>query len=235
MNTKTLPRRAALGLLAVAGALGMAGCVPLLVGTGATGAVLVAADRRTSGMQLEDGRIEQKFNALVREQIPEAGRLVPTSFNRVVLLTGEVRTADDKAKAQALAAGIENVRTVVNELEVVPMVSALGQRTKDAFITSKVKASFVDAKDLQANTLKVVTEQQVVYLMGIVTARESKRAAEIARGVNDVRKVVRVFEVITEDELARYQTQPAQPEGTDAPAAPGTPAQESGAVAQPVR
>ncbi len=213
MNLPPLARRqalTALGLLTVAASL--PGCVPLLVGTGATGAVMVAVDRRTSGMQVEDERIEQKFSAQVRAELAEAGRIIPTSFNRVLLLTGEVRNAQDKAKAEALAQNVENVRVVVNELEVVAMVSALGQRTKDTFITSKVKASFLDAKDLQANTLKVVTEQHVVYLMGLVTERESKRAAEIARGVNDVRKVVRVFEVISEEELARYQTAPTTPQ-----------------------
>jgi len=95
---------------------------------------------------------------------------------------------------------------VINELEVVPFISSITQRSKDTFITSKVKASILDAKDLQANTIKVVTEMNVVYLMGIVTPREAKRAAEIARGVNDVRKVVRVFESITEEELASYRT-----------------------------
>ncbi len=188
---------------------GLSACVPLVVGSGAAGAALVASDRRTTGMQLEDERIEQAFNARVREGLPGAGRVIATSFNRIVLLTGEVRQAQDKAQAEALLRQVENVRAVVNELEVVPMVSAIGQRTKDTFITSKVKTSFLDAKDLHANTLKVVTEQQVVYLMGLVTARESTRAAEVARGVNDVRKVVRVFEEISEDELAQMRVQQA--------------------------
>lgn len=218
--TLQMGRRAALAFLSVSS---LSACVPLLVGGGTAGAVLVAVDRRTTGMQLEDERIEQVFNARVREQMPEAGRLIATSFNRVVLLTGEVRSAPEKTKAQDLLSGVENVRHVVNELEVVPMVSALGQRTKDAFITSKVKASILDAKDLQAKAIKVVTEQQVVYLMGLVTARESKRAAEIARGVNDVRKVVRVFEEISEEELARYQPQQSPQSGDDNPALPMTP------------
>lgn len=211
-----LSRWGARCVLAVAGVASLSACVPLVVGGGTAGAVLVAVDRRTSGMQLEDGRIEQKFAAAVREHLPEAGRLSATSYNRVVLLTGEVRNGSDKAKAEALARAVENTRAVVNELEVVSMVSALGQRSKDAFITSKVKASLIDAQDLQANTIKVVTEQQVVYLMGLVTARESRRAAEIARGVNDVRKVVRVFEEISEDELARYQAQQQQERTTPA-------------------
>ena len=242
MKATPTTRRALLGTVLAVGTLGASGCVPLLIGVGATGAVLVAADRRTSGMQLEDERIEQKFSALVREQMPEAGRLIATSFNRIVLLTGEVRNAADKAQAQALLQSVEHVRSVVNELQIVSMVSALSQRTKDAFITSKVKASLIDAKDLQANTIKVITEQQVVYLMGLLTAREAQRAAEIARGVNDVHKVVRVFEVITEEELAGYQT-PAQSQATPTTTAPvhtdtnlqTAPPSDAGVVVQPVR
>lgn len=180
-------------------------CVPLIVGGGAVTTALVASDRRTSGMYLEDERIEQSAAAKLRETLKPGSRASVTSFNRLALLTGEVRNAEEKAEIESLVASIENVRTVINELEVVPFVSSITQRTKDTFITSKVKASLIDAKDLQANTIKVVTEMNVVYLMGLVTPREAKRAAEIARGVNDVRKVVRVFENISEDELANYR------------------------------
>jgi len=101
------------------------------------------------------------------------------------------------------------VRSVVNDLAARPN-STLGQRSQDTYITGKVRASLIDAKDLTANAFKVVTERQVVYLMGRVTPREAKRSAEIARGVDGVRKVVRVFEPITEDELARLNAQPAE-------------------------
>ncbi|MGE8396023.1 MAG: BON domain-containing protein [Comamonas sp.] len=195
--------------LAVVGASLLVGsltaCVPLLIGGGAMTTALVASDRRTSGMYLEDERIEQSAAAKLREVVKDGSRASVTSFNRLALITGEVRNAAEKAEIERAIKGVENVRTVINELEVVPFVSSITQRTKDTFITSKVKASIIDAKDLQANAIKVVTELNVVYLMGIVTPRESKRAAEIARGVNDVRKVVRVFENITEDELANYQ------------------------------
>jgi osmotically-inducible protein OsmY len=203
-------RRTGLAIVAAGMLVGsLSACVPLLVGGGAVTGVLVASDRRTSGMYLEDVRIEQKAASLVREVLNNGERVSVTSFNRLVLLTGEVRTAAEKAQVERIVAGVENVRTVINELEVVPFISSIGQRSKDAFITSKVKASILDAKDLQANTIKVVTEMNVVYLMGILTPREAKRAAEIARGVNDVRKVVRVFETITEEELASYRTSPA--------------------------
>ena len=184
---------------------GLTACVPLLVGGGAVTTALVASDRRTSGMYLEDTRIEQAAASQIRSVVKQDERVSVTSFNRLVLLTGEVRSAAVKAEIERTVAGVENVRSVVNELEVVPFISSITQRSKDTFITSKVKASILDAKDLQANTIKVVTEMNVVYLMGIVTPREAKRAAEIARGVNDVRKVVRVFENVSEEELASYR------------------------------
>lgn len=200
-------RRTGLAVVAAATLMGsMTACVPLLVGGGAVTTVLVASDRRTSGMYLEDTRIEQAAASQLRSVVKKDERVSVTSFNRLVLLTGEVRSATDKAAIERTVAGVENVRSIINELEVVPFISSITQRSKDTFITSKVKASILDAKDLQANTIKVVTEMNVVYLMGIVTPRESKRAAEIARGVNDVRKVVRVFENISEEELASYRT-----------------------------
>ena len=186
-------------------------CVPLLLGGGAVTTALVASDRRTSGMYLEDERIEQSAAAKLRETLKEGTRASVTSFNRLALVTGEVRSEAEKAEVGRTVASVENVRNVVNEVEVVPFISSIGQRSRDTLLTSQVKASLIDAKDLQANTIKVVTEMNVVYLMGIVTPREAQRAAEIARGVNNVRTVVRVFENISEQELASYNTrqQPA--------------------------
>ncbi|MDH1901145.1 BON domain-containing protein [Comamonas aquatica] len=186
-------------------------CVPLLLGGGAVTTALVASDRRTSGMYLEDERIEQSAAAKLRETLKEGTRASVTSFNRLALVTGEVRSEAEKAEVGRTVASVENVRNVINEVEVVPFISSIGQRSRDTLLTSQVKASLIDAKDLQANTIKVVTEMNVVYLMGIVTPREAQRAAEIARGVNNVRKVVRVFENISEQELASYNTrqQPA--------------------------
>jgi osmotically-inducible protein OsmY len=186
-------------------------CVPLLLGGGAVTTALVASDRRTSGMYLEDERIEQSAAAKLRETLKEGTRASVTSFNRLALVTGEVRSEAENAEVGSTVPSVENVRNVVNEVEVVPFISSIGQRSRDTLLTSQVKASLIDAKDLQANTIKVVTEMNVVYLMGIVTPREAQRAAEIARGVNNVRKVVRVFENISEQELASYNTrqQPA--------------------------
>ena len=207
---------AALAAATLVGAL--SGCVPLVVTGGAVTTALVASDRRTSGMYLEDERIEQSAAAKLRETLTNGSRASVTSFNRLVLVTGEVRTAAEKAEVQRAVASVENVRSVINEVEVTPMISSITQRTRDTVLTSQVKASLIDAKDLQAHAIKVVTEQNVVYLMGIVTPREAKRAAEIARGVNNVRKVVRVFESISEQELATYATrQPAADPARTAP------------------
>jgi osmotically-inducible protein OsmY len=191
--------------LACASAAGvLSGCAPLLIGGAAVGGVLVATDRRTSGTQLEDEAIELKGGRRVGEIFGDSGHVNVTSYNRTVLLTGE---APNDASAEALrksVSEIENVRAVVNELAVMGN-SSLTSRSNDTIITSKVKASFIDAKDVQANVVKVVTERATVYLMGRVTEREASRAVELARGVGGVGKVVRVFEILTEAELASQQ------------------------------
>ncbi len=197
-------------LMAVAAlSAALSGCAPLVLG-GAMVTGVVATDRRTAGTQLEDESIELKVAAAVRQALGERVHLNVTSFNRQVLLTGEARTEADKAQAERLARSQENVRLVVNDLEVT-LPSTLTQRSRDTVITSKVKAAFLDAKDLQVNAIKVVTERSVVYLMGRVTAREAKRATDIARGIGGVAKVVRVFEDITEEELRRISQPTASP------------------------
>jgi osmotically-inducible protein OsmY len=186
---------------ALAGATLLAGCAPLMVGA-VVGGAMVATDRRTSGSQVDDEVIELKAKGRMGETLPgDDVRINTTSYNRMVLLTGEVPTDADKTTAEQVVARIDNVVSVVNELTVGPP-NTFGERTKAAFITAKVKASLVDAKDLFANSIKVVTHRGVVYLMGRVTEREATRAAEIARGVSGVTKVVRVFEILTESELA---------------------------------
>lgn len=186
---------------------GLPACVPLVVGSGFAGGVMVAMDRRTSGAQLEDQGIELRGANRLKEALGENARVNVTSYNRQVLLTGEVARTEDIQRAEQIIAKVENVNSVVNDLAV-GIPAALTQRSTDLLITSKVKASLIDAKDLQANAFKVVTERNVVYLMGRVTPREANRATEIARGVKDVAKVVRVFETLTEEELARLGQQP---------------------------
>lgn len=205
-KTTTTPSSLRLAGLAAALAASMllGACAPLVVGGAMVGGALVVTDRRTSGTQLEDQTIEFKAGARMREAVGERGRVSATSYNRLVLLTGEVATEADKAAAEQAAARVENVRATVNELVVLEggFASSLANRSNDAILSGKVKASLVDAKDLQANAFKVVTERGTVYLMGRVTEREASRATDVARSINGVRKVVRVFEVVSEAELA---------------------------------
>jgi osmotically-inducible protein OsmY len=185
-------------------------CVPLVVGAVA-GGTLVASDRRTSGAQLEDEGIELRGSGRIRTSLGERGNVNLTSYNRQVLITGEVPTAQDKQTVEQIVAKVENVLSVVNELAVSGN-SSLGNRSSDVLISGRVKAQLVDARDLFANAFKVVTERGVVYLMGRVTQREADRATDIVRTTSGVQKVVRVFDIITEAELARLQPKPQPPE-----------------------
>ena len=206
-------QRVALMALAAAAVVGsLSACVPLVVG-GAVVGTLVVIDRRTSGTQLEDEGIEFRASNRIKEVIGDKGHVNVTSYNRQVLLTGEVPTAKDRELVEKAVAGVDNVRSVVNELAVMPN-STLTQRSNDTLITGKVKASFVDAKDISLNAFKIVTERNTVFLMGRVTPREVSCVPVMGRGVGGVEKVVRVFEIISEDELARYQAKPA-PATTD--------------------
>ncbi len=184
---------------------GLSACAPLVVG-GAVMTGMVAVDRRTSGIQLEDEGIELRTAQGLRQNLGENAHVNVTSYNRQVLLTGEVATAAQKDTADKLAQSQENVKAVANELTV-QAVSSLTQRSKDIIITGQLKAFFVDAKDLQSNAFKVVTENSVVYLMGRVTSREAQRATDIARSVSGVTKVVRVLDIISEEELKRLSAQ----------------------------
>lgn len=218
----TRPRiRPTVLLAALAASTLISACAPLVVGGAMLGGTLMATDRRTSGAQLEDQAIELKARNRVREVIGERGHVGITSYNRMALITGEVPTEADKAAVEQAVQRVENVRSTVNELEITPP-SSLTSRSNDVILTSKVKASFVDAKDVFANAFKVVTERGTVYLMGRVTEREASRAVEIARGIGGVRKVVRVFDIVTEQELAdmapRSSTQIAPPPAPAAPA-----------------
>jgi osmotically-inducible protein OsmY len=186
----------------------LSACAPLVVGSAVMGG-LVAIDRRTAGIQLEDESIELRTAQGLRQNLGNASHVNVTSYNRMVLLTGEVSSAADRERAERLAKSQENVTSVVNDLAIEP-ASSLTQRSKDIITTGQIKALMVDAKDLQANAFKVIVERGIVYLMGRVTSREAQRASEIARSgsVSGVVKVVRVFDIITDEELKRISAQP---------------------------
>ena len=190
----------------------LSACAPLMVG-GAVMGSLVAIDRRTTGIQIEDEGIELRTAQGLRQNLSAGAHVNVTSYNRMVLLTGEVGSAAEKERAERMAKSQENVNSVVNDLAIEP-ASSLTQRSKDIVITGQVKALLIDAKDLQSNAFKIVVERGVVYLMGRVTNREAQRASEIARStsIGGVVKVVRVFDIITEEELKRISAQPLSPQ-----------------------
>ena len=178
----------------------LSGCAAAVVGGAAVGGMM-ALDRRTVGTQVEDEGIELRAGNRIHGIYGDKVHVNVTSYNRQVLLTGEVPSAEVRDAVEKTVAAEQNVRSVVNDLAVMPN-STIGQRSNDTFITGEVRASLVDAKDLSANSFKVVTERNVVYLMGRVSQREAGRATAIARGITGVSKVVRVFEYLTEEEAA---------------------------------
>ena len=203
MTTHSL-RHARGALLALFACAQLVGCTPLLIGGAVVGGTMVASDRRSAATQLEDQLIESKAGSRVRELLGERGRVAGTSYNRLVLLTGDVATSSDKTAVEQAVARVDTVRTVVNELAVAGSPS-LSASSSDTLLSAQVKASMVGAQGLYPNTIKVVPERGVVYLLGRVTEQEATRASNLARGVTGVNKVVRVFEILTEAELAAIQ------------------------------
>lgn len=192
--------------LCCAAALSLQGCVEMVIG-GAVMGTFAATDRRTFGAQTEDKAIVVKGEVRMNQAFGDAAHINVTSFNRRVLLTGEVASEQARTQAEREASSIEGVMSVMNEIQVAGL-SSFSSRSNDALITTKVKATFVDTKDLYASAFKVVTEAGVVYLMGRVTQREGAHAADVASSVGGVRKVVKVFEYITEEELKQMLVAP---------------------------
>jgi osmotically-inducible protein OsmY len=178
-----------------------------VVGVGA--GALVIADRRVAETYLADEGIELRTGNRISEKLGDKAHVNVTSYNRMVLLTGEVFDAASRAEAEKLAASTPNVKSITNEVLVAP-ASSLGARSNDAYITSKVKARFIDHNQFSANHVKVVTEAGTVYLLGLVTQREADAAVEIARTTSGVLKVVRVFEIISDEEARRLDLRPSQ-------------------------
>jgi len=199
-GTPFLLRSAGLALGVSLGVGALSGCQALLLGGAAVGGTMIATDRRTSGSQLEDQAIEFKARSRLKAAVGDRGHFNITSYNRVVLITGEAASEADRAALEQAMSRIEGVKSVVNEVVNQPN-SSLADRSKDAILSTKVKATLFDAKGTLANAYKVVVERKVVYLMGRVTDAESGSIADLASSVPGVDKVVRVFEVLNEDEL----------------------------------
>jgi len=205
-------RRTGLALVLAASTLTtLTACFPLAVGGAVVGG-MVATDRRTTGTVVEDEGIELRAGSRIREAMGERVHVNVTSYNRQALLTGEVPTAQDKQQVEQIVSGVDNVRNIVNELAVMGN-STLTQRSSDALVTGKVKASLVDAKDLSANAFKVITERGTTYVMARVTAVEARIATEVISSIGGVQKVVRILETISEEELARMMAPPPKQSG----------------------
>ena len=192
INQHNFPSKFTLSLLLVAL---LSGCAAAVVGTGIAVGAMVATDRRTSGAQLEDETIELKSSNAIKSALGDRAHVNITSYNRRVLLTGEVSSTNDKVLIEKTVIKIENVQSIVNDIAVMP-ASSLTRRSEDAVITTKIKASLLETNGMQANAVKVVTERGIVYLLGKVTPSELENATKVARGVSGVEKVVRVAEVI---------------------------------------
>lgn len=194
MHTPTLSSHTQL-LAAVLLSMQLAACVPVVAGGAVAGGVM-AADRRTSGIYIEDQAIELKAKKMIVDNVGSANINVSvTSFNLNVLLTGEAISEEIRAKAERAALSVENVKTVTNELAISEK-SGLGTSANDTYITSKVKTNMLKENRFPSNYVKVVTENSIVYLMGMVTRQEGEDAVDIARNVGGVEKVVKVFEYI---------------------------------------
>ena len=190
----------ALLLPALAGCFGVA-----VVGMGA--GALMLSDRRPSETYVTDQGIELRASNSISEKYHDRVHVNVTSYNRMVLITGEVPDAATKADVEQIVAGKPNVKATQNELKISGL-SALGGRSNDSLITSKVKGRFIDYGKFSANIVKVVTENGTVYLMGLVTQREADAATQIARETSGVLGVVRLFEYLTEQDAARLDNRP---------------------------
>lgn len=212
---------AAVALVVVA----LPACAPLVIGTIAAGTAIVATDRRTAGAQVDDTAIQLRVTNELRAVFKDNRdvHISVNSFERKVLLTGEVPSEETKARAGDIAARAPNVRAVVNELAVAPLAS-VGQRANDTAIGAKVRAQFINTKEIPFNSVSIVTERGIVYLLGFVTEKEGEVAAHVASRVAGVQQVVKVFDYGTADEVQQRRlgaSQPPAPATPPAPVAPG--------------
>jgi osmotically-inducible protein OsmY len=207
-RSPSLVRLSATLLIALAASTSLTACFPLLLGSAVVGSSVVLIDRRTTGSQIEDEAIELKAANRLGDVLGKRGNVSVTSYNQLVLIVGDVTSEDDRKLVEQTVSRIDKVRSIVNELAVFSALpaSSFGSET---LLTSRVKAALVDSKDPLANVVKVVSQRGTIYLMGRVTEREATQAAEAARSVSGVQKVVRVFEILTEAELAAMKTMPA--------------------------
>jgi osmotically-inducible protein OsmY len=183
--------------------LQLSACAPLFIG-GAALTGKVAIDRRTAGIQLEDEAIELRSESGLRAQLPKNSHVRVSSYNRMVLLTGEVNTENERNLAERFVKAQDNVKSVVNEIAVMPE-SSLTQRAQDKLISAQLRAILLQAKDIHSSAVFILTERGIVYLMGRLTEAEAKRVADLISGSQTagVQKVIKVFDYISDDDLKR--------------------------------
>jgi osmotically-inducible protein OsmY len=173
----------------------LSGCVPLIAATGIGAGAMVASDRRSAGTQLEDQTIETKASGRIQDKYGDSVHVSVTSFNRWALLTGEVPTEEIRKDLGALVLSVPNVRNVANELTIAG-VTSFGSRSNDAILTTKVKSRLVNVKGVSSNHVKIVTENGVVYMMGLLTHKEAEAATDTTATTSGVQRVVKVFEYL---------------------------------------
>ncbi len=207
-------RTGVVGLLSVTiVAINLSACAPVLMGGAMVGTATLSADRRTLGAQTEDASIELKGANRISTLFGNEVHVSVNSYNGKVLLTGEVQDQATKARVEQLIKEVENIRSVVNEIQISAFLASLSARSSDALLTTKVKSRLFGTPDIYSSSFKVVTENGVVYLMGRVSQREGKIAAAATSEVSGVQKVVKVFEYIDEDEVKKYQPSTTTSEG----------------------
>lgn len=204
----TMKFRFALPLILAALLPSLTGCFPV-VATGVGAGVLMISDRRPSETYLADEGIEIRSSNRISEKFGDKVHVNITSYNRTVLLTGEVPDGAAKSEIEKIVTGVPNVKAIVNELSTAGK-STLGARSNDSYVTTKIKGRFIDANKFSPNHVKVVTEGGTAYLMGLVTQREADAAVEVARTTSGVLKVVRVMELISEEQARQIDARPAE-------------------------
>lgn len=222
----------ALALLA-----GLAACAPVLVGSAVVGTTVVATDRRTTGIQLEDQSIEMRVRNAVSEHYGDAAQVTPSSYNRQVLLVGTVADESAKERIGRIAMAVENVAGVNNQLSV-GQARTVSAAANDSLISSQVRAALIGTGGLPSNVFVITTHRNVVYLQGRVTQAEGDTAARVAAGLRGVQKVVKSYEYISEAEARGTSAQPTQsnadgtPTSSLSPAAPAAAAPQTSGGAQ---
>jgi osmotically-inducible protein OsmY len=187
------PTALAAAVLAAALLATLPGCAPVIVAAGVGATAVVATDRRTTGAQVDDESIELKITTAAGSSYGDSIHVNVTSYNGTVLLSGEVPSTEVRTDIVKVARTTPKVKAVEDQLTIGP-VADLSSRTNDSYITSKVKARFVESDKLSAHSIKVVTENATVYLMGIVSRDEGATAAQIAATTSGVARVVKIFE-----------------------------------------